>query len=223
VRSIASLQVDKLSSSRLGKPKLRGKDRDRREPLACGLGSSSSTKVFRTTLDTLQLEKPTQHPGSWFGAGGMVSSSAALDHGCFCTGQPNQQESSNCQTSGTKFPGGTDPKEAGSMHRGVQHGDSVSAGVGDSSSSLSSSRDVQRLMLPRSRGSDLQRRLAAGAEPGDCQNVFRTTRRGTGAIPLLVEQIVATSLPLALAVSASPAQVLLSDISSALFRMGIIT
>lgn len=140
VRSIASLHVNKLSSSRFDKPKLRGRDRDRREPLASGLGSSSSTKVFRTTAATLLLEKPTQHLGSCFGAGGMLSSSATLDHVDSCMGQPKHAESLNCQTSHAKLPGGMDPKEAGSMHRGVQHGDSVSAGVGDKSSSLSSSK-----------------------------------------------------------------------------------
>jgi hypothetical protein len=42
-------------------------------------------------------------------------------------------------------------------------------------------------MLPKSGGNDLQRRLAPDAEPGDRQNVFCTTRRGTGVLSLLVE------------------------------------
>jgi hypothetical protein len=86
LRSIASLQIDKLSSSRLDDPKLRGNDRERRWPLASGLGSSSSMKVFRTTLATLLLEKPTKHPGSCFG-GGMLSASATRHQVRSCTGQ----------------------------------------------------------------------------------------------------------------------------------------
>jgi hypothetical protein len=100
------------------------------------------------------------------------------------------------------------PNEAGSMHRGVQHGDSVSAGVGDSSSSLSSTT-AQQLAQPRVRGNDVQRRLAPSAGRGTSQKVFCSTRRGTGAISHTAEQADATSLPLALAFSESPLQVLL--------------
>jgi len=168
------LQVDRPSSSRFDNPELCGKDRDRREPLASGFGSSNSTNVFRTTLATLQLEKSIQRPGSYFGAGGRALLPATLDHAGSCTGQPTGKytESSTCQKSDTKLPGGIGPKEAGSMHRGVQHGDSVSVGVGDTSSSLSSSRTAQRLMLHKSRGNDLQRLLAAITEPGACQNAL---------------------------------------------------